>query len=74
MVNKPDLFGPVREEMASAFGSIDLESVPYPFSFTDYYSKEMGRPLVKQIISFAQLVEKETLASAKRRSNEMEDR
>ena len=73
MVSRPDLFSPVREEMASAFGPIDLESVPYPFSFTDYYSKEMGVALIKRIMSFARLTDKEALASAKRRTNEMED-
>jgi len=74
MVNDPDLFDPIRQEMESVFGPIDLESAPYSFSFTDYYGEEMGGGLLKRIVSFARLTDKEALAAAKWRTNEMEDR
>ena len=73
MVNEYALFDEVRQVLETCFGPIDLESDVYPFTFTDYYDKEMGESLQKQIVSFERLIDKNELAAKKRRSNEIEE-
>jgi len=59
----------VLEEIA---GPVDYQSPLYPFDQTDYYQKEMGNDLQRQLISFTELRSPEELAAAKVKCNDME--
>lgn len=72
-VNALHLFGDVKQILQSSFGPVDLESDVYPFSFTEYYSEEMGSDLHKGIMSFDRLIRKDELAIKKIRTNEIEE-
>ena len=73
LVTTTDLLTRVRETLQTLRGPIDLESDIYPFTFTDYYTDEMGETLSKQIISFEKLVDKDHLAATKRWTNQIEE-
>lgn len=55
------------------FGDTLHESEPMDFTFTDYYHREMGRPLHRMIIAFSTLVERDCLPEVKTRTNDVED-
>lgn len=58
--------------MTEAFGPVDLVSDVMDFDFTDYYDEQMGSPLLRQFVSFAELVSPEVLAEAKVCTNGIE--
>lgn len=67
-----EIMAVARRLLTDRFGSVDTESEAYPFTFTDYYDKEMGNSLIKQFISFSHLIDPEALADAKSFTNEIE--
>ena len=54
------------------FGAVDSESDILPFNFTEYYCDEMGENILRQYISFEQLIEQDTIADIKRTANDLE--
>ncbi len=61
-------------ELVSEFGPIELASLWLDFDYTTYYEPEMGGPLYRRMLVFEKLVEQETLASIKCRTNALEGR
>lgn len=59
--------------LATAWGPVDVRSEDFPFDSTDYYEAEMGRNLLRTIVSFSRLVSPGFLAEAKRFTNRVED-
>jgi len=55
------------------YGPIDCRSERFPFEVTDYYEEEMGSPIHRYFVSFAQLVNPGRLAAIKIRCNGIED-
>lgn len=66
------LFKIVEEFFITAFGEIDYRSSIILFEHTDYYKKEMGRPLYRQFISFKKLVHPQQIARIKLITNAIE--
>ncbi|MCG6533460.1 MAG: DUF4416 family protein [Syntrophales bacterium LBB04] len=64
----------VLAELAGQYGTTDFISPAVPFSYTDYYFREMGSPLERLFLSFAILIERETLPDIKLRTNDIEKR
>jgi hypothetical protein len=64
----------VLELLKRRFGDIDFSYGPIQFIFTDYYEDEMGGDLKKTYMTFAESVERESLAAIKVFTNEIEDR
>jgi len=62
----------VLEHLAAAFGPADMISPELPFDFTDYYSAEIGSPLVRRMIAFETLIDPGALPDIKLRANELE--
>jgi hypothetical protein len=62
------------EDLKSIYGEVDLLSDLLPFDSTRYYDKEMGAPLFRRFIAFKELVQREALASIKKRTNGVEER
>ncbi|MCK4810332.1 MAG: DUF4416 family protein [Candidatus Omnitrophica bacterium] len=50
------IFRKVKNIMAGGLGTIDYESKPIKFDFTDYYEKEMGAGLSRRFVSFKKLM------------------
>jgi hypothetical protein len=62
------------EDLQSIFGEVDLLSDLVRFGFTRYYNEEMGAPIYRRFIAFKGLVQRETLADIKKRTNEVEEK
>ncbi|RME78163.1 MAG: DUF4416 family protein [Planctomycetota bacterium] len=62
-----------KEKLANTFGPIDLESFPYSFIETDHYALTMGENLIKQFLTFQNLVEQEELKKIKNLTNKWEE-
>lgn len=67
-----DLLAPVAQELADAFGPVDLASPWLPFDYTSYYEPEMGAPLFRRLLAFKALIAQETLPEIKHRTNRLE--
>ena len=63
----------VMESLTVTFGPIDFLSQALPFSFTDYYEKEIGSDLFRHLASFKNLISPERLPSIKLYTNDLED-
>ncbi len=59
----------VERYVTEQFGPIGAKSAVYPFSFTDYYTEEMGTGLSKILLSFERLISREKLSFCKHRTN-----
>ena len=62
-----------RKNAEKAWGEIALASEPFPFGETDFYAREMGAPLLKQLWGFAKLIDPETLPERKILANAWEE-
>ena len=67
-----ELFERAAYGLAGAFGPIDVISNVMPFDMTHYYDEQMGRPLLRMFVSFANLVSPDDLAGAKQKTNAIE--
>jgi len=61
-------------DLEEKFGPPDFQSEPIEFRFTDYYYKEMGKPLSRVFVSFAKLIDSSELAEVKVFTNTIEDK
>jgi len=59
-------------ELQPVMGSADEQSDTFNFSFSDYYTEEMGSGLKKMFLSFYPLINPETLSMMKLKTNEIE--
>jgi hypothetical protein len=64
----------LRAMLVEQWGDLDFRCPPIPFTFTDYYEKEMGGAIVRTFVSFERLVDPSCLAQVKLRTNVIEDR
>lgn len=62
------------EVLSGHYGTADFISAFMPFDFTDYYSGEMGGPLIRRFISFEKLVSPESLPDVKILTNRLEEK
>jgi len=68
----PDLFSETEKELTALFGAVDARSAVFPFDWTDYYAAEMGSPLYRRFLGFADLIEAPVVVDAKIDANELE--
>lgn len=61
-----------REILDSTLGSIDLVSGTWPFDRTSYYQDQTGTDILRQFVSFADLIDPGELADIKHRTNAIE--
>ncbi|MGQ9663129.1 MAG: DUF4416 family protein [Kiritimatiellia bacterium] len=62
----------VIELFGTWFGKVLLRSPSFPFDFTDYYEREMGRGLVRQFVAFAEETDAGHLSGIKLKTNALE--
>lgn len=65
---------PVIDELVEAWGRIACTTGSLPFEFTDYYTREMGRGLLKQYLVFNGAFDRARLPEVKRWTNDLETR
>ena len=68
-----ELMEEIEEPLTLRYGPIDYRSPIIPFTFTDYYTTQMGENLLRRFISFQQLIEPELLPEIKVHSNRLEE-
>jgi hypothetical protein len=61
-----------RGALVALFGPLDYRSEQLPFDNTAYYEREFGPDLVREILAFSTLIESQSLARIKLRTNELE--
>jgi hypothetical protein len=59
-------------KLSEHFGTIDLITEPAPFTYTNYYNREMGPGIMRQLGSFLDLVDPEKLPDIKLLTNALE--
>jgi hypothetical protein len=62
-----------RMALEVPFGPIETASEVIPFTYTDYYAREMGATLVRQFVAFAELIDPGRLAEIKNNTIEIEN-
>jgi hypothetical protein len=62
-----------EERLVQHYGAFDSKSQSFPFDFTNYYEKQMGKNLKRKFVSFANLIEPERLSAIKLETNRMEE-
>ena len=67
-------FGRGMEDLSSIFGKPDYVSEKFPFDFTDYYTREMGKPLFRHFVTFGRLIAMASLPDIKQFTNQLEER
>ncbi len=73
MANTLSRLEEIKAPLVEEFGSVELESETYPFTYSSYYEKEMGKGLIKQFVSFAELIEMDSLSRIKTTTNRLEE-
>ncbi len=68
----PETFGVAESTLEDIYGPIDFKSDIIPFTFTDYYTEEMGENIKRKFLSFEKLIDPEALAAIKIKSNDLE--
>ncbi|MEW6534093.1 MAG: DUF4416 family protein [Candidatus Auribacterota bacterium] len=56
------------------WGPLISSSENIPFTFTEYYNKEMGTEIIRQYVCFERMIDPVEIFGIKRRSNQLEQR
>ena len=68
------LLAQAQAALSEGFGPVTVKSPEMPFSFTDYYEKEMGPGLIRQWVAFHGMVEPDQLYDFKLTTGLLEKR
>ncbi len=63
-----------KDLLLQRFGEACFVSGPLPFTYTDYYHREMGAPLARIVMAFSGLVPRDCLSEVKTVTNAIEER
>jgi len=69
---REDLFDAARTKLGEAYDAVDHISPVWPFDFTTYYVEEFGDKLLRQFVSFAELIDAARLPEIKLFTNGLE--
>jgi len=72
LASLPEEFEAAKELLQGRFGPVEAESEIFPFEASHYYDRELGAPVRRQFLSFAELIDPGRLASIKCFTNELE--
>lgn len=61
-------------QLSARYGAVDWQSPTFDFTQTDYYVPEMGAPIFRLFVTFANLIDPKELAAAKIACNAIEER
>jgi len=72
LVSDAKFISEIETRLAAAYGPIDHRSPIIPFTFTSYYTREMGPSIDRLFLSFERLIEPDQLPEIKRQTNGIE--
>lgn len=72
LLNNKSLLPLIALDLAQRYGKIEMTSAWMDFDYTDYYTKEMGKPLFRRMLVFRKLIEQTDLAEIKLATNDLE--
>lgn len=67
-----DCLQKAAEALRGSYGPTDIVSPVWPFAFTRYYENEMGLTILRQFLSFKNLIDPGDLAGIKHQTNALE--
>jgi Domain of unknown function (DUF4416) len=73
LYSDPVILHHVQQTLKGEFGEPLLESPASKWDYSPYYRNELGWPLSRKFIFFKNIIDPETLAAIKVRTNEIED-
>ena len=73
MAQSQELLASARNLLTQQYGAITTVGPIYEFSHSAYYEDEMGKNLVKQLVSFSDLIQMDQLADIKIATNAIEE-
>jgi len=71
---REELFDSARGALGEVYGSVDHVSPVWPFGFTNYYAEEFGENLLRQFITFSELIDPGRLPEIKLLTNNLEQK
>ncbi len=71
LFHNSEYLGQALQQFVEAYGEIDITSEDIPFTHTEYY-KEIGGTIYKKLVSFKNLIDRDTLADIKIYTNTVE--
>jgi hypothetical protein len=69
----PGLLSEIETDLAKVAGAVETRSAVFPWTFSDFYEREMGAALSRKFVSFAPLGLPENLAAIKCATQRIED-
>src|SRR6266542_297016 len=72
LTSRPDAAAEIEKRISMEFGAVDLRSDSFPFDSTDYYEKEMGKPITRRFFGLSELQPALLLAEMKLKTNGLE--
>ncbi len=63
-----------EKSLVKIFGPVENDSTVFPFTYTDYYTKEFGPDLKRKIMTFRRLIMPDKAAEHKILTNKIEDK
>ncbi len=73
LTGEPKLFDTLQSRLEARFGAADMVSPVLDFTQTTYYAAELGPRLVREFVTFEQLIDPGELAGIKVWTNALED-
>src|SRR5689334_6249046 len=73
LVSDAKFISEIETRLAAAYGPVDHRSPIIPFTFTSYYTREMGQSIDRLFLSFERLIEPDQLPEIKRQTNGIEE-
>ena len=70
---EPEALAAALEALEAHLGGIDFQGPDHPFTATGYYEGEMGRGLLRRILSFQSLAQPEDIVEIKLATNAIEE-
>jgi hypothetical protein len=74
IASENDIFHQGVKDLCSTFGEADTISERLPFHFTDYYTREMGKPLFRHFMTFERLIPIPSLPDIKQATHRLEEK
>lgn len=75
LASDASFFMMAEKKLASLFGAIDLKTNAQgiPFTFTDYYTNEMGNNIKRFFLSFEKTIQPDDITDIKIKANQLEE-
>jgi len=73
LFSREDFYFSARKILELKFGQILMESAINQWDYSDYYSKELGKPIFRRFIFFKELISEAEIADIKTITNQIEE-